>query len=170
MTKQNKTFIAFRRTTPLLLLVAFFIPASLSRPASSQTSLGWRVWIKTSPCSGRFDWLSVAQHNPTGGGNNFVPYETVLWNQGCTQPAPNGCTFAKAQALMASLRGHPKFLDYCCRDYSVWQNTQTKKYSVVQGKFGNAGFGWQFVKGQLCCEEAEALAGMVQSTKVTDKR
>lgn len=132
----------------------------LGQARSGGGSLGWRVWVKTSPCSGRFDWLTVAQGNPTGGGNTFAAYETLLPLSGCTETAPSGCTFAAADALRNSLRFHPKFLDLCCRDYSVWENSQTGKRTVVLGKLGTAGFTWRFVKGQLCCEEAEALAGI----------
>lgn len=130
------------------------------RKVSGQQSRGWRVWVKTSPCSGRQDWLSVAQRDPTGGGNYFSAYETFFGNQGCTQSEPFGCTFAQATALMGKLRPNNKFFDYCCRDYSVWENTQTGSRSVVLGKFGTAGSNWRFVKGNLCCEEAEAEAGI----------
>lgn len=110
----------------------------------------WRVWMKTSPCSGRTDWVSVAQQNPSGGGNAFVPFPgSRAWG-----------TFAEAMAEANSLRGSSLFSRYCCREYSVWENTQTRKLSVVVGKFGNAGFGWRLVKGDLCCDEAFAEAGL----------
>lgn len=53
-----------------------------------------------------------------------------------------------------------EFFNYCCRDYSVWENTQTRARSVVVGKFGTAGLGWILLKTDLCCEEAEALSGI----------
>jgi hypothetical protein len=140
-----------------VLIGGFFL--TIERKALGQ-SRSWRVWVRTSPCSGRHDWLSVAQRDPTGGGNYFSSYESLLGNQGCTLPEPNGCTFAQATALREKLRRHSKFIDYCCRDYSVWKNVQTGKMSVVLGKNSTAGFGWSFVKGNLCCEEAEALAGI----------
>lgn len=128
-----------------------------------KTSKGWRVWVRTEPCAGRFDWLSVAKDTPgagSGAGKNvYVPYDGVLGNQGCTEAEPFGCTFAEATALMEKLRGDRKFFDYCCRDYSVWENTESKSRSVVQGKFSTAGYGWTLVKSDLCCEEAEELAG-----------
>ena len=31
----------------------------------------WKVWVKTSPCSGRFDWISVAKANPAASQNFF---------------------------------------------------------------------------------------------------
>jgi len=129
-----------------------------------KTGKGWRVWIRTEPCSGRFDWLSVAKEQGgagTGSGkNSYVPYETVLGNQGCTAADNSGCTFAEANALMEKLRGDRKFLEYCCRDYSVWENAESKERSVVTGKFSTKGYGWTLVKGDLCCEEAEELAGI----------
>src|SRR3954462_15084681 len=91
-----------------------------------QTSKGWRVWGRTEPCSGRFDWLSVAKDQSGAGTgsakNSYVTYDTVMGNQGSTETAPYGCTFAEAKALMEKLRGDRKFFDYCCRDYSVWVN------------------------------------------------
>ena len=128
---------------------------------------GWRVWIRQEPCPGRFDWLAVAKETPAGGGKSiYVPYDTFLGNQGCTQSGLRGCTFDEATALMESLRSHDKFLDLCCRDYSVWENSESGKRSIVLGKQGTAGFGWQIVKGDLCCEEAEELAGIPNSCGV----
>ncbi len=130
---------------------------------ADQTSKGWRVWVRTEPCSGRFDWLSVAKEQTgagTGSGkNSYVPYDTVMGNQGCTETAPYGCTFAEAKVLMEKLRGDRKFFNYCCRDYSVWVNDESRVRSVVAGKFSTGGYGWSLVKGDLCCEEAEELAG-----------
>jgi hypothetical protein len=40
----------------------------------------------------------------------------------------------------------------------VWENAATKEKKVVRGKFGTGGYGWQIVKGNLCCEEAATLA------------
>jgi hypothetical protein len=117
----------------------------------------WKVWVKASPCSGRFDWITVAKDNPTGGGNFFYPANEIFPGTTCTT---DGCTFATANAVAATLRTSSKFSNYCCQDYSVWKNNQTGKTSVVLGKFGSPGFGWGLVKGTLCCEEAEALAGI----------
>jgi len=140
---------------PLLLALA----GAMLVPPASLTSAGqtpvWRVWMKTSPCSGRTDWVSVAKENPTtgGGGAYFEIFPgSRTW-----------ATFAEAMAEANALRGSSLFSNYCCREYSVWQNNQTGKFTVVQGKFGNPGFGWQFVKGNLCCDEAFAQAGLSSS-------
>lgn len=155
----------FRSVIFLLAVIAGLHLFSMEYEVLAQgaKSRGWRVWIRRDPCAGRFDWLSVARDIQGGGKNIYVPYETLLGNQGCTQSGPRGCTFDEATALMESLRGNDKFLDLCCRDYSVWENSETGKRSVVVGKMGTAGFGWQIVKGDLCCEEAEALSGIPNS-------
>ena len=36
-------------------------------------SRGWRVWVREEPCSGRFDWLSVAREHQGGGLNVYAP-------------------------------------------------------------------------------------------------
>ncbi|MFN8355674.1 MAG: hypothetical protein U0Y10_14550 [Spirosomataceae bacterium] len=142
------TFVA----TSFWYYFAFMVPLV----ANGQDD-GWRVWVKVSPCSGRFDWVTVAKNNPTGGLNYYYLANQIFPSAGCTL---QGCTFATASSVAASLRTSSEFSKYCCRDYSVWQNTQTGKMSVVVGKFGTAGLGWQLVKGDLCCEEAEALSGI----------
>ena len=118
---------------------------------------GWRVWVKTSPCSGRNDWITTARDNPTGGGNFYYLANVIFPGTNCTTTS---CTFQEAATVANSLRSSGEFSKYCCHDYSVWENSQTGKRSVVLGKFGTAGFGWNIVKGDLCCEEAEALAGI----------
>jgi hypothetical protein len=139
--------------TLLLGLAMGVLPWLASLPASGQAGTEWRVWMKVSPCSGRTDWVSVAKENPSGGGSVFEVFPgSRVWP-----------TFAAAIAEASSLRSSSLFSKYCCRDYSVWQNNQTGKLSVVQGKFGNAGFGWRFVKGELCCDEAFAEAGLAGS-------
>jgi hypothetical protein len=153
------TFVALT----VALIILFQVPAT---NVSGQTdgSRGWRVWIRTSPCVGRHDWLSVAREQGgagTGSGlATYVLYDTYLprGTNACIQGEPYGCTYAEATALMESLRGHAKFFDLCCRDYSVWENTDTNKRSVVLGDY-SAGIGWRLVRGNLCCEEAEELAG-----------
>lgn len=141
--------------------VSLFVPPAATKVSGQAATRGWRVWVRTHPCSGRSDWIAVSQADPTGGGNFFAGYETVLplANPNCSAPAPLGCTFEQATAAANSLRGHGKFLDYCCREYSVWKKADTGELTVVSGKLGNAGFGWAPVKSNLCCEEAEALAG-----------
>ena len=156
----------------LLLAAAGLFTSSPQTNVSGQAqatrqSRGWRVWVKTSPCSGRFDWLSVGKEfpPPQGGGlNTYVPYETVIArpprpSPACTESTESGCTFAEAEALRETLRGNSKFSSYCCGDYSVWTNDETRETSVFLVRVGTPGLGWRFVKGDLCCEEAEALAG-----------
>lgn len=141
-----------------LSVVSFLLLLVLLSPivANGQDD-GWRVWIKISPCSGRLDWVSVAKTNPEGGLNYYYLANQLFPSAECTR---QGCTFAGANAVAASLRTSSEFFKYCCRDYSVWQNTQTGQMTVVVGKFGTAGLGWRIVKGDLCCEEAEALSGI----------
>lgn len=144
---------------PLLFGCLYFL-LSLCTPAIVSGQTGeWKVWVKTSPCSGRVDWISVAKENPTGGGNFFYPANFIFPGTSCTT---FGCTFAEATATANTLRSSSEFFRYCCRDYSVWENLQTGKRSVVVGKFGTASpvNGWSIVKSDLCCEEAEALAGI----------
>lgn len=140
---------------------------SVNRNSDLQ-SKGWRVWVRTKPCSGRFDWLAVGKEvpPPQGGGlSEYSPYETVLGRapagvKDCLDSNPElGCTFAEANDLMETLRGNDKFFSYCCRDYSVWRDTQTGKMYVALVRTGTPGSGQEFVKGDLCCEEAEKLAG-----------
>ena len=139
----------------------------VSGQAQSTQSRGWRVWVRTSPCSGRFDWLSVAKDfpPPQGGGlNTYVPYETLIAvpprpEPACTDSTERGCTFAEAEALREKLRFNSKFFSFCCHDYSVWTKDATKETDVFLVRVGTPGLGWRLVKGDLCCEEAEALAG-----------
>jgi|GEM_PF-2936528 len=140
---------------PLFVLSICFFCVAFS-PANGQSG-EWRVWVKTSPCSGRFDWITVAKDNPSGGLNAYYLANTVFPSAACTA---QGCTFNVATALAASLRQSNQFSNYCCRDYSVWQNTQTRQMSVVLGKQATAGLGWILVRGNLCCEEAESLSGI----------
>ena len=132
------------------------ILASLTTVKAQDKS--WKVWVKTSPCSGRTDWVSVAKDNPTGGGNFFYLASDLFPGTGCSNTA--NCTFDEANTVASTLRGSSEFSKYCCADYSVWKNNQTGKMSVVLGKMSTAGYGWDLVKGNLCCEEAEALSGI----------
>ena len=135
----------------------------LASPASAQ-DLGWKVWVKTSPCSGRFDWVTVAKENPTygAGGGNWENADLILTGTGmkCVRNTDQFCSKAAATAEAAIVGASSKFSDYCCKEYSVWQNSTTSKMSVVVGKFATAGYGWQKVQGDLCCSEAEALSGI----------
>ncbi len=144
----------------IFVVVIFFL--SSEKKVAGQNDKGWKVWVKTSPCSGsRIDWIGVAQQNPTegGGGSFWFLADQIVSPLNCTIPSNNSCTFAEANAVANSVRTSNKFFDYCCRDSSVWENTSTGELSVVKGKFGTPGIGWRFVKGDLCCEEAEKLSG-----------
>ena len=137
----------------LISILLLCTTAILGQPAQE-----WRVWVKTSPCSGRHDWISVAKENPTSYGLSYFELANVIFPQTpCTTFA---CTFEDATKVANGLKAMDEFFDYCCRDYSVWENTSTKAKSVVVGKFGTAGMGWILLKADLCCEEAEALAGI----------
>jgi hypothetical protein len=123
---------------------------------NAQNEREWKVWIKTSPCSGRFDWISVAKQNPSGGGNFFVLANQIFPTSSCTN---YGCTYSEALSVANALRTNDKFLSYCCHNYSVWKNIQTGNFTVVFGDT-SPGSGWQEVKGNLCCDEAETVAGL----------
>src|SRR5687768_9626137 len=89
--------------------------------AQSEEGLGWKVWVKTSPCSGRFDWVTVAKKNPTEGpGPGFwTSADLILTGTGmsCVRPGDESCTFAAANAEAAIVRASDKFSNYCCREY-----------------------------------------------------
>jgi hypothetical protein len=153
------------RLRQLLILAVMFICVSGfqcgfgSSSGGSSGGTGWKVWVKTSPCAGgRTDWISVAKENPGfgGGGSSWQTADLIISSLDCTKN--DSCTFSAAEASAATVRASSRFLSYCCRDYSVWKNTQSGEMSVVKG-MGSAGFGWQFEKGNLCCEEAAAEAG-----------
>jgi hypothetical protein len=96
--------------------------------------------------------------------STYVPYESVIAvpprpEPACTESTERGCTFAEAEALREKLRGNSKFFSYCCHDYSVWTKDETKETDVFLVRAGTPGLGWRLVKADLCCEEAEALAG-----------
>lgn len=131
---------------------------------SGQQDRGWKVWVKTNPCSGRFDWVSVAKENPTfgGGGSYWQNADLIVTGSGlnCVRNIDQNCTFAAATAEAAIVRTSDKFLDYCCKDYSVWRNQNTNKLSIVVGKFGTLAPPWEFEDGPMCCTEAEAITGL----------
>lgn len=129
--------------------------------SGDKSGTGWKVWVKTSPCSGgRTDWISVAKTNPTegGGGSYWQTADIIQVSAACTRN--DSCTFDQATASANAVRASQAFSNYCCKDFSVYRNSQTGAMSDVQGKHSTAGFGWDFVKGNLCCEEAEQLAGI----------
>jgi hypothetical protein len=156
----------------LLSTIAIFVAVVFVFLVSTKVwgqNVGYIVWVKQSPCSGEFDMLSVANENPTfgGGGSFFYPADQAIMGVPCTKLtdlSDSACTFAAAQASMAAIKASGAFptiyASHCCRDYSVWKNEQTGAFSIVQGKFGTAGFGWSIVQGDLCCKDAEALAGL----------
>lgn len=108
--------------------------------------------------------------------SEYSPYEMVLERaptgiKDCLNSDPAlGCTFAEAEKLREALRFHKKFFDYCCRDYSVWKDTQTGKMYVALKRTEHPGSGQEFVKGDLCCEAAEELSrnARVCSSRKTD--
>lgn len=145
--------------TVVAVAVGTFFLVSDTKVSGQQQSRGWRIWVRTEPCSGRFDWLSVAKEQQGGGKNFYVPYETVMSAGGrCIRSDSSGCTFEEAKTLMEELRPNDEFLDYCCHDYSVWKDTRTDKKYVALVRTGTPGSGQEFVKGDLCCEEAEEIA------------
>jgi hypothetical protein len=102
--------------------------------------------------------VSVAQRNPAegGGGSSWSLADLLITPMSCTTASDESCNFAAANEVANTIRASSKFTKYCCRDYSVWENTQTKEMSLVKG-MGSAGYGWTQIKSNLCCEEAEAM-------------
>ncbi len=138
-----------------------FSSSKVPGTGGSTGGTGWKVWVKTSPCAGgRTDWVSVARQNPTegGGGSFWQTADLIQTPMPCTLVSDDSCTFAQANTSADTIRASGKFNNYCCRDYTVWQNTATGERSVVKGS-GSAGFGWIQEKNSLCCEEAETIAG-----------
>ena len=67
-----RTQLFCRMTMPLFFALATAVlVVSAAVPANGQDPKPWRVWQKDSPCSGRTDWVSVAQENPGNGGLGF---------------------------------------------------------------------------------------------------
>ncbi len=140
----------------LLCTVALFLVSGSPSPGQPASD-GFRVWVKTSPCSGRNDWVTVARENPGIGGTGvWFLADLILSPLSCTRPG--GCGFAAANAEAAVVRASSRFFSYCCRDMSVLQNSRTSEFAVIRAG-ESAGFGWNQVKTGLCCEEAAALAG-----------
>ncbi len=122
---------------------------------------GWIVWVKVSPCAGRIDWVSVATQNPTGQGGStyWEAADRVVGGTNCGR-LNSRCTKAEAEAEAITVRASPRFSDYCCKEYSIWRNSQTNRQSIVVGKFGTAGLGWMFEDGPMCCDQAERITGL----------
>jgi hypothetical protein len=150
--------------TCIVITVAAGVFLYANTKASAQADTGWKVWVKTSPCSGLHDWVTVAKENPSYGGGQgaWANADLILFGSDmhCVRNTDESCTFSDALAEAAIVRASSKFADYCCKEYSVWENNQTGKRSVVVGKYGTAGYGWRFLEGPMCCLEAEARAGI----------
>jgi hypothetical protein len=143
----------------LRLIGLTLIGATLfSQSSTVQSANGWRVWVKTSPCSGRGDWVTVAKDNPTGQGNTiYQSADLIQASVRCKVAGITGCSFGDAQAEAASLRPSPAFLNYCCKDYSVAVNSRTQEMAVVKGSTVSPG--WTVARQGLCCEDAATIAG-----------
>jgi hypothetical protein len=116
----------------------------------------WRVWMKTSPCAAnRPDFVTVLDGYPTPNGPNHYVYYP-----GSGLHATRAEAIAEKTALQAS---SPYYPQYCCTNYSVWENTETRRLSVVTDQHGSAGPPYRQVKARLCCEDAFALAGFPPS-------
>jgi hypothetical protein len=160
-----KKFSFLLSTVVIITAGVFFLLAGTK--VSGQGG-GWKVWVKTSPCSGLHDWVSVAQRNPSegGGGSFWTSADLVIADPSlsCTHPWSD-CTFAAANSekeiVKASGMASGKFASYCCREYSVWEHVPEGKLSIVVGKqLHTSNYPWRLVKPDLCCFEAEALAGV----------
>jgi hypothetical protein len=162
MNKQmrQRMFCGFSLAVVLAAVGIYGLPPHTK--VSGQGFRGFVVWVKTAPCSGRTDWISVAQNNPGEGGTGYYEPATLIFASLKCRTGAAGCTFAEAQAEADVVRVSPRFSSYCCREYSVWENPATKAMRVVRGKFGTGGYEFpQLVQHNLCCEEAEALSGKI---------
>jgi len=155
MFKSSKIVLSVYKRIIISLFYLFLVISSLS----GQEKKEWKVWVKTSPCSGRFDWITVAKENPSIYG--LETYELASRIESPLNCTVTGCTFQEATFIANSVRSSDMFFNFCCKDYSVWENVQTGERSVVIGKFSTAGYPWQALKFDLCCEEAEDLADLV---------
>jgi hypothetical protein len=162
VTKIYYTFTASILITALAAVLILYFAPSANFVAGMQ-DVGWKVYVKTSPCSGRFDWVLVAQQNPTGrGGLGYWQTADLILSGTPMRCVREGsqCTKAAAEAEAVMVRASSRFRDYCCKEYSVWKQQQTGKWTIVVGKFGNPGPGWFFEDGPMCCEEAEEITGL----------
>ncbi|MEQ1606036.1 MAG: hypothetical protein ABL999_14325 [Pyrinomonadaceae bacterium] len=144
-----------------IAIAAIFLAVTIWQTNVQAQMAGWIVWVKTSPCSGRMDWVSVGTQNPTGQGGStyWETADRVVGGTNCGR-LNSRCTKAEAEAEAATVRASPRFSDYCCKEYSIWRNSQTNKLSIVVGKFGTAGIGWLFEDGPMCCDQAEQITGL----------
>src|SRR5688572_179556 len=83
---------------------------------------GWKVYVKTSPCSGRFDWVLVSKENPTGrGGSGFWQNADLIIDgtgMRCVNETSSVCTKAEADKEAVIVKGNSKFKEYCCKEYT----------------------------------------------------
>ena len=101
------------------------------------------VWKRSSPCrESRQDWFAVAQTFPGFG------FETAP-AQGPFQ------TFAAAMSAADILKMGTNFNGACCADWNVYKNSQTGRFTVAKQQ----PFGFEFVRGGMCCEQATDFAG-----------
>jgi hypothetical protein len=154
---------------PILLLLAASVVLWLPADAQAPGTDGWRVWMKTTPCSAtKIDWVAASVNNPSQTPELFEIAPTTPCFRGSVAERNVGCSFAAAQADMTRLRGLtcnsnmancPRYESYCCQDYAVYRNRRTGQMSVVLGNFGTAGPDFDQVKNHLCCEQAAEMAG-----------
>ncbi|MGD9587268.1 MAG: hypothetical protein AB7Q37_08630 [Pyrinomonadaceae bacterium] len=148
----------------LVLVTGLTVDLSSNSTVSGMQDRGWKVFVKTSPCSERVDWVTVAKVNPTGRGGlgNWESADLIYTGtpMKCVRASDQNCTKAMADAEAAVVRASPRFSAYCCKEYTVWKQRQTAKWTIVVGKFGNPGLGWVFEDGPMCCEEAEEMTGL----------
>src|SRR5688500_3919996 len=128
-----KTFLTSKKLSVMLSLL--FTVGETGIYGTAETSVAaqdrwYAVWIKTSPCSGRHDWVSVAKESRAfgGGGSSWSTADLVLTGGRlrCVR-VNNICTLADANAEAAMVRASSQFANYCCRDYSVWEHSQTRE-------------------------------------------
>lgn len=160
-----------RRLSLVTALVAIVLTAGGAR---AQSSGEWRVFMKRSPCAETLrDWMSVADRDPTGqGGSTFFERARTSPSMGAASFPLTAAGFAAAQVMADTLRlagfmasGETgmlaKYSNYCCAVWSVWSRqlpNGSRDFAVVRG-MGTAGQGFVLERGNMCCEDAAAMAG-----------
>jgi hypothetical protein len=148
----------------LLILGILLLPTGTARSAQEVPLRNkFRVWMKVKPCSPtRLDWITVARENPTQTPNVYVPSPLSAGRSFDTLAA----ALAQASSDMIFITsgessGMPKFENYCCDNFSVWRDAQTRATTVLTGKLDQPGFGNLLKETpDLCGERAFALAGL----------
>jgi hypothetical protein len=131
--------------------------------AESAQQRFWYVWKKISPCEDtRQDWYTVAQQNPGGLGSPNV------W-QLVSKPID---TFATAMTEADADKMGPGFESSCCRDWSVFKNSQTGGFSVGRTDPASGPQPGQLtmVSPSQCCETAFNMAFGVNVGQIRDCR